>query len=167
MIKNIVNSEICLKCKQCCIFMDEKDAALAPYLSEHEYDKFPKKSILSKKNSFYQIKVIKSKKRKGCYVCYFLDESTHKCKIYNKRPFDCLSWPLVISYDEKRKHIYLCVVNKNWCPAIKSGIKIKKSKKIDNILLFFYKNGIIKEIENKKRFVWPYKKYHIKLKKIL
>lgn len=162
---NIINSRICLNCKGCCYFENKKDAKLAPLFSEKEIEKIGenKKYLEENKKGFLQAKVVKAKNKKG-YFCVFLNQKDYKCKIYKNLPLDCKTWPFVVGYDKEKKGIFLWVVNKNYCPHV--NVKKISKNKINEITNFLNEKGFIDEINNKKRFIWPYEKYQIRLKKI-
>lgn len=162
-MKNITNSKICLKCKGCCIF-DNKDNYLAPFITIKEA-RFINKKYIVKRNKFLQLKLSKASGNIDCLTCPFLDKKNQKCKIYKNRPLECSLWPFVIGWDKSRKDIYLWVVNSRWCPAVDIS-QIKKNNTIGHIINCLQKKKVFKEIKNGERYVWPYQKYQIKLKRI-
>lgn len=158
--KNIVSEKDCLNCFNCCYF-SKAEINLLPILSNKESQKKIYKGCVKKiKNSFWQIKQSLSKKNNNVAKCFFLDEGSHKCKIYKDRPFECAFWPFVISFEKNK--IYICSVNKDWCPEVTKK-KIFNQKTIDNILQYLESNNIFKELEKKERYIWPMEDYYIKV----
>lgn len=165
-MKNIVNTKDCQACKWCCIFFNKKEESLSPFFSDVEYEKISDKTNIKKnKNGFFQAKVIESKQNEKNYVCSFLDEGKYSCSIYKKRPIDCIIWPFVVGWDKDEKNIYLWVVNKSSCPVVDID-KINKSTVVDEIIGYLVKKKYFEEIRDKKRPIWPYEKYQIKLRNL-
>lgn len=164
-MENVTTTTGCLSCKGCCYFVSEnEDSELAPYFTEKELLDYPDKTFFVKKNGFFQVKLKKAIEREG-FVCPFLDEKTYRCIVYKKRPFDCISWPFVLNRGKDEKDCYLSVVDKKWCPAVDID-EINRSGVANRVLSYIEKTGIIEEIKEGKRFVWPYEEWYINLKKI-
>ncbi len=163
-IPNITDERFCIKCKWCCIFK-EKERDLAPYFSKSEAKSIDKRKIEETDGGFLQAKTLKSRSRKG-YKCIFLKEKQNICSIYKNRPMDCKTWPFVVGWDEEKKDVYLWIVNKEFCRAVKNVKKIKKSEIAENLIDYLKNNNFFSEIKNKNRYIWPYRNYQIKLKKI-
>ena len=165
MFSNITNSDFCLKCSGCCVF-SEDEKVLSPYFSKKEAS-FIDKNKLEKRDSLRQAKVFKVRKgAEDFYKCAFFELSSHKCKIYNKRPIDCVIWPFVVGWDKKGKDVYIWIVNKDICPLALSINTIKRKKVIDDLVDFLSSTRFFEEIRNKERKIWPYFNYHVKIKKI-
>jgi len=164
-MKNITNAKDCLKCKLCCLYTKDQ-IGLAPYFSKREMALVDKKKIRKTKEGLYQAKVKKSKTKKRFYACIFLDEKNHKCTIYRIRPLDCITWPFIIGWNKEKSDVFLWISNGSFCTAVKNIAKIKKSRLPEEVLEYLKKKNFFKEIKNKERFLWPYEKYQVKLKKI-
>ncbi len=80
-IKQYLNSEFCLDCKGCCRFEDE---IWLPHLLKAD------EKILG----FSCVKARKG--AQSTLVCRFLDKADHKCKVYEKRPFECVLYPFLL-----------------------------------------------------------------------
>jgi len=149
-MKTVTKSEHCLACKECCKFLEhEKD--FAPLFTIDEVKKI--KDKVSKSNfskyfqtynsskNVFQIKLVQSKKDKKFYVCPFLNEKNHFCGIYNERPFDCKTWPFMLTKSRDKKSIHLVCFEKCYCPSINN----MQNKEFED-----YKKYIIKLLTSKK-----------------
>jgi Fe-S-cluster containining protein len=165
LMKNITNEKNCFKCRLCCL-LSKKEKDLAPYFSKIEMELVDKDCIKRNNAGLFQARMLKSKLKVGYYRCSFLDEVTHKCSIYNKRPIDCMTWPFIVGWDKEKKDVYLWIANGEYCPAVKDK-KMAEIKKVENNTIKFLEDkNFFKEIKNKERLIWPYADYQIKLKKI-
>ena len=166
-MKKITTSKTCLKCKNCCLF--EKDESyLSPYFSSKERIGIDKKFFKKGAGSGWQAKLVPYSKDKELLRCSFLDEKTHRCRIYSKRPIECKLWPFVVSWDKERKNIILSLVDKSFCPATEIS-KVKKMEVARSIAQYFKKSDTLKEIDGGEIFIWPYEDFYHKvivLKKI-
>jgi len=154
----------CTECSTCCIF-EESEAYFAPVFTKDEANRIKVKTkgkfsdmfqTYKKSKNIFQIKLIRSKKNKAVYVCPFLDEKTHTCKIYNIRPLDCKIWPLIVMWDKNHKKAQLVCYSKETC-----CITYKMSKKdfdlfIKKLVDFFKKNKFIKTYKKYPDLVWDY-----------
>ena len=80
-IKQYVSSEFCLECRECCKF--EFDIWL-PHLLKADEKQLGISCVKAKKSDDSPL------------VCQFLNESSHICSVYEKRPFECLLYPFLI-----------------------------------------------------------------------
>jgi Fe-S-cluster containining protein len=81
-IKQYLNSDFCLACKECCKFEDD---IWLPHL-------------LKADEKTLGIACVKKAKQStdSKFVCKFLEESDHKCTVYDKRPFECALYPFLL-----------------------------------------------------------------------
>lgn len=165
LMKSIAKEKDCFRCRLCCL-LSKKEKKLAPYFSKIERTIVDKKYLKKNKAGLFQARMLKSKLKKGYYRCSFLDEITHKCLIYNKRPIDCMTWPFIIGWDKKKEDVYLWIANGEYCPAVKDKKMTEIKKVADDMIGFLKDKNFFKEIKNKERLIWPYANYEIKLKKI-
>jgi len=147
-----------------CYFAKEQ-ICLAPYFSKREAKLVDKKKLKKTSANFFQAKVVKSIKKKGFFVCPFLDEVKYRCLIYKKRPIDCVIWPFIIGWDKEKQDVYLWIANSSVCPAV-GNRKVRIFNVIDRIVSYLKKKESFEEIKNGERYLWPYKNYQIKLKNL-
>ena len=79
--KQFLNSEYCLKCKQCCIF---EDTSWLPHLLSDDRKNLAKSEVCAKKF------------KNGLECCEFMNKSDHTCIVYEKRPFECRLYPFLL-----------------------------------------------------------------------
>jgi len=167
-VKNIVNSKICLKCRGCCYF-DENEKYLAPFFSNEELSKISSKTFRDnfkkKSGKLLQIKLSIADDKIGKLKCPLLDEKTHQCLIYEKRPFECMLWPFFIGWDKHEKDVFLYVANKNWCKLSRIN-KIEENRIVNYFIKYFVDAKIFDKIKKGDIAIWPYKSGHRKIKKI-
>ena len=161
-MKKITNSKECLALKCCCVF-PKKDLCILPYFSSDEAAKVGKGMLTKKGTHLFQAKSVPSLKQKGMHACAFLDEASHKCTIYGKRPLECSMWPFIVGKDKKKGGLYLYISDETQCPAVK---RLKKKEKLyfGNLLLkSLIRKNFFREINDKKRYIWPSLGYYEKV----
>lgn len=80
---NLTITDLCLKCKICCRFLDKKS------------DLAPKEFNLKKKGVIY--------------VCQAFNGITNTCTTYFKRPVDCRMYPFVVTESEDKENILVAL----------------------------------------------------------
>jgi len=114
-IKQYLNSEFCLDCRECCRFSDE--IWLPQLLKDDE------KTLA--------ISCVKAKKGKqSTFVCQFLQETDHKCQVYEKRPFECVLYPFLLV----KNNDSLDLVAHLGCPYILNTVNLKQFKQYTDYL---------------------------------
>lgn len=109
-ILRVVNSIDCLNCRGCCWFsMGEEH--LLPFFGPKEFellDVNDQKKLHETSEGFFQAKSISSTRKRTVKICAFLEEDSHKCSIYDKRPLDCVLWPFdVVRLEKGKKAAYI------------------------------------------------------------
>ncbi len=105
-LKQLIPSEICLKCQVCCrfptpesdmfpVFMKEEFGRLLP-----EYQSFFKSPLRPISKSYHGIG------GQTC-ACPFFNPTTHECIIYRDRPLDCQLYPFVLTFGPTQKRVFL------------------------------------------------------------
>ncbi len=123
-MKTITKSEDCLKCRECCKF-ENSELYFSPLFTDKEVEEIKKKFgnveyFMEYKGSkkVFQIKMLKSEK--GFYVCPFLDEEAHLCRIYEIRPFDCKLWPFMLARVKGKEGAYVVCFDKCLCKGLEA-----------------------------------------------
>jgi Fe-S-cluster containining protein len=100
----------CSSCKNhCCGKVKE----LRPIMMPWEEDTFKEFCDIIKKPS-HEMLVLK---RKSDGNCIFLDDKAVKCKIYDRRPFECMIYPLLLKFPDKKPTV---VVDRRFCKNLGS-----------------------------------------------
>lgn len=156
---NISSKNKCQKCRECCKFYKD-EIYFAPLFTDEE--KGIVEGLINGKVSFkkykdsdnvFQIELVKSG---HLYVCPLLDEKTHLCAIYEKRPFDCRIWPFI--FMKKDNDIVLACFDKDLCPNMDSMKKRQIPRLTKKVLRWIKKNDVHKLIKEHKELVWDYEK---------
>lgn len=123
MIKQFVPESTCLKCQGCCRFK-EMDSAWVPCLLEEEVQDLIDQDIPPAYiNMQRKIRPVANPRGEG-FICAFLESQANKCRIYNKRPFECQLYPFLINL---RQGKVILTVDLN-CPYISEKINTREFK---------------------------------------
>ena len=103
-IRQFVPENRCLSCKICCRF-SQKNSLWQPIILDQE-----RESIFE--DIAFQETVlpsgrIKTQPHNQGFLCLFFDLSSNRCKIYERRPFECRLYPFLINKQDNR--LYLAV----------------------------------------------------------
>lgn len=103
-----VPSRVCLNCDVCCRF-PEADSFLRPYFTHQEIARAVASGVDPR--SFpdptgSQIDLVPNPAGDG-YLCPAFDAATHRCRIYDARPFDCRLYPFVLMWDAPCERVVL------------------------------------------------------------
>jgi Fe-S-cluster containining protein len=154
----------CEKCRECCYF-EEDERYFAPLFTGTERDAIDlKASFKPFKNSdnVFQVELEESGER---YVCPFLNEETHLCRIYKKRPFDCSIWPFLFMKDRDGETVLACF-ERDMCPDFDKMSDDKFSKLCDAKISWIKQGNILNFLKEHKELVWDYEEDTIIIKKI-
>ncbi len=103
-MKQIVQHEQCLRCRECCRFRADRQD-FAPIFTAEELEairaarsSLPEFVPFKQTENIFQIRLKQAVHPDPVYpyVCPFLDEDSYQCTIYDVRPFDCRVWPFII-----------------------------------------------------------------------
>ncbi|MBP7835931.1 MAG: YkgJ family cysteine cluster protein [Candidatus Omnitrophica bacterium] len=123
MIKQFVPESVCLKCQGCCRFK-EMDSAWVPCLLEEEAQDLIDQDIPPAYiNMQRKIRPVADPSGEG-FICAFLESQANKCRIYNRRPFECQLYPFLINL---RHGKVILTVDLN-CPYISEKINSREFK---------------------------------------
>ncbi|MCS7135412.1 MAG: YkgJ family cysteine cluster protein [Candidatus Aenigmarchaeota archaeon] len=144
---------ICQKCRSCCKFKKEHEY-FAPVFTKEEVKRInaDKNLFKIKGHGVYQIKLVPSKFDKEILVCPFLDEDTHLCKIYDKRPFDCKFWPFIFMKDKDK--IQLGCFKKDYCMITENMSEKQYQIYLNSIFDWIQSNKIMKLIKKYPDLIW-------------
>lgn len=144
MIKQFVNSEVCLECKGCCRFAETcsvwPPSLTDPEIKELLQNNIPPAVISDKK----QIRLIPDTKE-GCFVCPLLDLGSNKCRVYSLRPLECQLYPFLINRNKDK--VFLSIdLN---CPFAKEKEASLELKEYINYLTGILRSPDYKELLKK------------------
>jgi len=144
---------ICQKCRGCCKF-EKSDVYFSPLFTKEEIEKIgaDKKMFKKRGKDVFQIKLVRSKMQKNIFVCPFLDEETHLCKIYVNRPFDCKFWPFIFMRDGNS--LLLGCFKKDYCEITKSMSDEEFGKYLSSVFDWIKANKIDELIEKHPDLIW-------------
>lgn len=103
-MKQLIQHEQCQRCRECCRFREDRQY-FAPIFTEMELaaiqevrPEMPEFRPFKGSDKVFQIVLTKSQDENSVYpyVCPFLDEEAYSCTIYDRRPFDCRTWPFLL-----------------------------------------------------------------------
>lgn len=115
-IKQYLNSEFCLACRECCKFEDD---IWLPHLLKADEKALGISCVKAKKSADANL------------VCKFLEESEHKCSVYEKRPFECALYPfLMVNHGNS-----LDLVVHLGCPYILNNVNTKEFAQYSDYLV--------------------------------
>lgn len=116
-MQQVTSSNICLKCRGCCVF--DKDVAwFAPVVAEDEHKRLlnlkgVSQGDFTQQDGKCQTRLVPFEDR---LRCVFLDPQTWRCRVYFSRPFDCRFYPYVLMWSRDRKSL-LFGFHRDECPA--------------------------------------------------
>ena len=119
----MADTQQCQSCRFCCRF-ETSEAHYAPLFTGEEVERVrstglgldvfnPHGCSANLSQVALQASAVASE---TMLVCPFLDEATHRCRIYEIRPFDCRIWPFILMLDEGRDRILVAHFAKDLCP---------------------------------------------------
>ena len=94
MLKTLISSEDCHKCKKCCVF-EEKDLWEIPIFSNELKERIKEKWPNVKFKKYGNQWKIELCKDGHIYLCPFLDFFSG-CTLYDNKPLECKLWPFYI-----------------------------------------------------------------------
>lgn len=121
-IKQLTPSEFCIECNGCCRFASD-DPPWPPH----------------------NIRPVPDKKDDN-FLCPYLDSGANRCKIYEKRPFECRLYPFLINYDKLLGKVFLSV-DPN-CPFVERDLKNKDFEEYTEYLAAFVQSPDFTRILN-------------------
>jgi len=149
-------------CRGCCKFLKD-DTYFSPKFTDKEMKKISPKGKYKKlfqqfENSkkVFRISLIKSKNSKNVFVCPYLDEKTHICRIYKNRPFDCEFWPFI--FIKHKNQVYIAHFKKNQCEITGKMNDSEFRKYVEASLKKFDREKVIKLIKDYPDLAWDPKK---------
>lgn len=137
--KKLITSDICLSCDGCCQF-DGINNDWRAKAGEAEADIIVQKAI-APKDIIADGGYLKEKLCHGIYVCEFFDTDTHKCGIYEDRPFECRLYPFVLTrcHDKPAVSVHLS------CPYVQENSDSQSYEKYIIYLKKYFQRQDLKE----------------------
>jgi uncharacterized protein len=144
----IVTSAQCLECKGCCAFA-HSGGDWSPRLTPEDISLLagaaPERTWL---NGDERVALVPSSRGQACY---FLDEGSHHCRVYAKRPYECRLYPFLLSHEDGLVRLYAHLS----CPAL--GELFKKDdwrRRVSAVRAFFQQDKTLAWVrENARHFV--------------
>ena len=152
--------EQCQRCRECCWNPNGKMTVIftdAEIMSIREVCRvMPRFRPYRGSNKVFQVELRRVTADTVFYACPFLDTKTHECVIYEKRPFDCRSWPFFFSEGKIPGTVTLsCIAGA--CPAMREAAEedlIAYQQYMINLLTSEEYLGLIR---NYPELIWEYK----------
>ena len=151
----------CQHCRECCKFAAD-ETYFGPLFTQDEIKGLDKSLFKQYKNSknVFQIQLVKSKKE-DCYVCPLLDEASHLCTIYEKRPFDCKIWPFLFMRDKNNEPVLACF-DKELCGIFNSMVDAEFNKELQKM----NNKTTIEFLKKHKELIWDFEEDTFIIKRI-
>lgn len=127
MIRQIIPSEVCLKCLGCCRF-GRQDGIWSPQLLDSE-----KTQSIFRNGKLHLL----PNPEEGNFVCEFLEGKENRCKIYAQRPFECQLYPFLLN--RRGKECFLAVDMR--CPFVKENFSLDVFKEHAQYLINLLKDN--------------------------
>ena len=147
--------ESCQKCRGCCKF-EEDEIYFAPLFTNQEIAALGDNGAFFKKyknhDNVMQIELVESN---GLYVCPFLDEGEHLCRIYSLRPFDCRIWPFIFMKDKKGAVVLACF-DRDMCPWMEEMSDSEFDKLKERVLFWLDKEEVVDFVLKNPGLIWDY-----------
>jgi len=146
-LKQFVPSEVCLKCNGCCRYK-EADSAWRPKLGMKDQESLGNQitgnNVLDARSYINTIQVC------GEHFCKFLNTGDNTCGIYNKRPFECLLYPFILSQTLEALKVYVHLS----CPYVQDHLPRPQYEAYVAYLKEFFRRENIREflLSNKSMF---------------
>jgi Fe-S-cluster containining protein len=166
-LPQFVPQEVCLSCDGCCRFKDHQ-SVWRPKTADQEKKKIDSRRTLAER-IFSQPSIGKDDRlttvmEQGVCRCKFFDLSTHHCRIYQNRPFECQLYPFLMA--KKQDGIYLAVHLS--CPHV---MGYRHSKTFEEYFLrlkdYFQRETIKNFIEQNQRLAGDYSEYDNELEYLI
>lgn len=98
-LKQLIPSDVCLKCQICCRFPTPESDRIPTFLPEE------KERLSPKERSLLSLPTVPLEGG-GCR-CPFFETTTHQCRIYGHRPLDCQLYPFLLLWNLTRSRVTL------------------------------------------------------------
>ncbi|MBF0504199.1 MAG: YkgJ family cysteine cluster protein [Candidatus Omnitrophica bacterium] len=137
-LKQFVPSLVCLKCDGCCRYK-QADSIWRPKLGQND-----QKNLGTFEDYVQSVQVC------GQHFCRFLNTTDNTCGVYNKRPFECLLYPFILSQRTDTIQVYVHLS----CPFVQDHQPKEEFKAYVEYLKDFFSRQDIREflIKNKAMF---------------
>lgn len=154
----IVTSAQCLACKGCCAFL-HSGGDWSPRLTPEDISLLteadPERTWL---NGEERVSLVPSSRGQACF---FLDEASHHCRVYAKRPYECRLYPFLLSHEDGVVKLYAHLS----CPAL--GELFKKDdwrRRISSTRAFFQQDATLAWVRENARYFVDYRPFLAEMK---
>jgi Fe-S-cluster containining protein len=161
-MESVTSSESCSRCRGCCTF--GKDDEYATVFAKPELDRIrerfgsvPEMRDFRNSGRVFQVRLVKS--QNGNYVCPFLEEEKHSCRVYELRPFDCMIWPFMLARSRDGKRVELVCLDKRECPSYGKISPQEFEGHRRKMLGLIRSREVIEFVRKYPELIWDYEKY--------
>lgn len=141
-LKRFVSEEACLSCDGCCRYASQQTVWAPVFLFDEivaliDEDIVPS-ALFTHANlrghEAARVNLVPSRNTTADYICPCFDLTSHQCKIYLHRPFDCRLYPFLL--EKKDDEIILCCDKK--CPFVKKALQTAQTENYIRYLSDFF-----------------------------
>ncbi len=127
MVSQPISHEACLHCRDivpvpCCEWKFGKGVVL---FAESEIEALrasgytlPEFRPYKASDSVFRVELVPSGRDAELSMCPFLDEEAYTCRIYDRRPFDCWTWPFLFARGQEAGSVVIASFTLDWCPGL-------------------------------------------------
>ena len=105
-LKQLIPSEVCLKCRICCRFSTAESEMFPVFLKEEALHLSQEEKALLSETLRPHAVPYQGNEGQPC-ACPFFNPATQECRIYRNRPLDCQLYPFVLTLSPTQKRIFL------------------------------------------------------------
>lgn len=148
----LVPSSVCLRCDVCCRFPDP-DSPLRPYFTDEEISEAVTGGLDGRvfpDRSGCQVTVLPDPQGEG-FLCPAFEKQSGTCRIYDRRPLDCLIYPLAMMWNAEHDEVVL-----GWdvkCPFMQEQQADSIRAHSDRIEELLRRADVLKKIANHPRLI--------------
>ena len=102
LLKQLIPSDICLRCDVCCRFSDPQSDRVPFFLPEEREQLTPQE-----RKAFSHPLILSVSPEEGRCRCAFFEPETHACRIYGHRPLDCQLYPFLLLWNPTHSRVVL------------------------------------------------------------
>ena len=130
LLKQLIPSDICLKCDVCCRFSDPESDRIPFFLPEERERLSPKERATTP--------ILSISSEDGRCRCPFFEPQTHECRIYGYRPLDCQLYPFLLLWNPSHSRVVLGLDTQ--CPFVQDLTQTQNLLAYAEEVRFFLEN---------------------------